>query len=149
MLKKQVFYIVGLILFFLSAALSISSLWSLYYDFYLNQDNDLMSFIYSIFITFFSSIILIIITRNRDRSEITNKDGFAIVTLGWMLIVFFSSLPYYFYGNGFTFTNAFFESMSGLTTTGATILGHSSTPSIESLPHGLLFWRSFSLTCNV
>jgi len=144
MLKKQVFYIIGLILLFLSAALSMSSLWSLYYDFYLNQDSDLMSFIYSIFITFFSSIILIIVTRNRDKSEITNKDGFAIVTLGWILIVIFSSLPYYFYGNGFTFTNAFFESMSGLTTTGASILGHSSTPSIESLPHGLLFWRSFT-----
>ena len=144
MLKKQVFYIIGLILIFLSIALAISSLWSVYYDFYLNIDKDLVPFIYSIIITFMSGIILIFLTKNRNKTEITNKDGFAIVTLGWVLIVFFSSLPFYFYGNGFTFTNAFFESMSGLTTTGATILGHSTTTNIESLPHGLLFWRSFT-----
>ena len=144
MFKKQVFYIIGLILIFLSFSMFLSSLWSFYYDYYLNQEDDLISFLLSILITFFSGILLIILSRTRKKIEITNRDGFAIVTIGWLFIAFYSSLPFYIYGHGFTMTNAFFESMSGLTTTGATILGHSSTIDIESLPHGILFWRSFT-----
>ena len=144
MFKKQVFYIIGLILVFLSFSMILSSFWSFYYDYYLNQDDDLKSFLLSIIITLSSGLILILLSRSRKKNEITNRDGFVIVTIGWVLIVFYSSLPYYLYGHGFTFTNAFFESMSGLTTTGATILGHSSTSDIESLPYGILFWRSFT-----
>ena len=144
MLRKQIFYIIGIILVFLSLAMSLSSLWSFYYDFYLNQENDLNAFIYSILITFLSGIVFILISRSNSKSEISNRDGFAIVTIGWIFIAFYSALPFYFYGSNFSFTNAFFESMSGLTTTGATILGGPSTTDIESLPHGILFWRSFT-----
>ena len=145
MFKKQVFYIIGLILVLLSISMIFSSFWSIYYDYYLNQEDDLNAFILSILITFLSGFILIILSKSHKKSEISNRDGFAIVTIGWILIAFFSSLPYYLYGHGFTITNSFFESMSGLTTTGATILGHSSMIDIESLPHGILFWRSFTL----
>ena len=72
------------------------------------------------------------------------RDGFVIVTLGWFFITILSSLPYYFSFTHLSFTNSFFESMSGLTTSGATILGHSSTFQIEELSKGLLFWRSFT-----
>jgi trk system potassium uptake protein TrkH len=55
----------------------------------------------------------------------------------------FSAFPFYFSGT-LDYTNSFFEAMSGLTTTGATVLGHSSTLLIEDVPHGILFWRSFT-----
>ena len=84
----------------------------------------------------------------RKHKTITNKDGFAIVTIAWVATAFAGSLPFYIGGYIPNFTDAFFESMSGVTTTGATIIGNPLTLSnlpygIESLPHGILFWRSF------
>jgi trk system potassium uptake protein TrkH len=69
---------------------------------------------------------------------IYQREGMAIVALGWTLVGLFGALPFFF-GDGFhSFTDAFFESVSGFTTTGASIL-----TDIESVPRGLLFWRSF------
>ncbi|MCB0065012.1 MAG: TrkH family potassium uptake protein [Caldilineaceae bacterium] len=67
------------------------------------------------------------------------RDGFAIVTFGWICFSFFGCLPYLFSGAIPSFTDAFFETISGFTTTGATILTE-----IESLPHGILLWRSLT-----
>ena len=144
MFKKQVFHIIGLILIVLSFSMLLSSFWSIYYDLYLNQDDDLNAFIYSIAITFLSGLVFMLISRSNKKREISNREGFAIVTIGWIMIAFYSSLPFFFYNECFTITNAFFESMSGLTTTGASILGHASTINVEELPHGILFWRSFT-----
>jgi trk system potassium uptake protein TrkH len=84
----------------------------------------------------------------RKHKKITNKDGFTIVTIAWIITALAGSLPFYIGGFIPNFTDAFFESMSGVTTTGATILGSPLTLSnlpygVESLPHGILFWRSF------
>ncbi|UCH11694.1 MAG: TrkH family potassium uptake protein [Fidelibacterota bacterium] len=84
----------------------------------------------------------------RGRYHLTSRDGFAIVTLGWTTMAFFGTLPFLLSGAIPSFTDAFFETMSGLTTTGATILGdvqrHPHLPNgIESMPHGILFWRAF------
>ena len=73
--------------------------------------------------------------RNNDTLEL--KDGLFIACFGWAIISAFSALPFMIHGTIPSFTNAFFEMMSGYTTTGATIL-----TDIESVPHGLLFWRS-------
>ena len=70
-------------------------------------------------------------------SNITNKEGLLIVVLSWFLSCLIGSLPYFLYGGPFTFTNAWFESVSGFTTTGSTILSN-----IEALPLSLLFWRA-------
>lgn len=67
------------------------------------------------------------------------REGFAIVTFGWIGFSIFGALPYVVHGAIPSFTDAFFETMSGFTTTGATIL-----TDIEALPHGLLFWRSLT-----
>ena len=75
----------------------------------------------------------------RRHSGLSVKDGFVVVSVGWILICFVSTLPFMFHGAIPSFTDAFFEMMSGFTTTGATIL-----TDIESLPQGLLFWRSFT-----
>jgi len=75
------------------------------------------------------------IFRNNDSLSI--RDGLFIACFGWAIISAFSTLPFIIHGDIPSFTDAFFEMMSGYTTTGATIL-----PDIEAVPHGLLFWRS-------
>ncbi len=69
--------------------------------------------------------------------DISIKEGFAIVVLSWVLSCLFGMLPYVLYGGEFSIVNAWFESVSGYTTTGSTILSD-----VEILPKGLLFWRS-------
>ena len=69
--------------------------------------------------------------------EIRFSEGLAISVIGWFITCVVGMLPYVMWGGEFTFVNAFFESVSGYTTTGSTILTE-----IESLPKGILFWRS-------
>ena len=75
----------------------------------------------------------------RNGNDLSPRDGFLVVGLGWFLMAVFGALPYVFTGAIPSFTNAFFESMSGFTTTGASILNH-----IEAMPRALLFWRAFT-----
>ncbi|MBQ1709128.1 MAG: TrkH family potassium uptake protein [Bacteroidales bacterium] len=77
---------------------------------------------------------LIFVRRNKD---INTREGLAILLIAWFLCCIFSMLPYVLWGGEFSLVNAWFESASGITTTGATIL-----KDIEALPKGLLFWRS-------
>ena len=84
----------------------------------------------------------------RKSRSLNSKDGFAIVTLAWILVALAGAQPFYLTGTIPNFTDAWFESMSGVTTTGASIIGNIETlpnlvNGIESLPHGVLFWRSF------
>ncbi len=75
-------------------------------------------------------------THNVEK-HIGNREGYIIVTMVWVVFSLFGLLPFWLSGAIPSFTNAFFETMSGFTTTGSSIL-----TDIESLPHGLLFWRS-------
>ena len=84
----------------------------------------------------------------RKSRSLKSKDGFAIVSISWLIVALAGSLPFYLSGVIPNFTDAWFESMSGVTTTGATIIGNPNTlpnlpNGIESMPHGILFWRSF------
>ena len=80
-----------------------------------------------------------LLTRSQPDKELRSRDGYLVVTLGWVLMSFSGSLPYVLSGAIPTYPDAFFESMSGFTTTGATILAD-----IESVPKGILFWRSLT-----
>jgi trk system potassium uptake protein TrkH len=93
-------------------------------------------FIYSILTTAISGCILYWIFPPQKK-ELSHRDGFAIVTLGWATVALFGSLPFLFSGTISSVTNAYFETMSGFTTTGATIC-----QAIEQLPKSILFWRS-------
>lgn len=73
----------------------------------------------------------------RRKEQINAKEGYCIVTGAWLLSCLVGTFPYLLYGGEFNFVNAWFESVSGFTTTGSTIL-----TDIEALPNGLLFWRS-------
>ena len=138
MIRRQSFYIVGVLLIILGISMLFSVGCSLIYG-----DGDLIPLLQSIAVTITSGLILVIFFKSKDKKDLSTHDGFAVVTLGWIAIVIFSAFPFYFSGT-LDFTNSFFEAMSGLTTTGASVLGHSDTLMIEELPHGILFWRSFT-----
>ncbi len=80
-----------------------------------------------------------ILMRPRENTRFYAKEGFVTVALGWIFLSLFGSLPFLFSGAIPNFFDAFFETVSGFTTTGATVL-----PAVEHLPRGILFWRSFT-----
>lgn len=99
------------------------------------NDSALAALIISFTITFIVGIFPFIFVRK--TTAITLKEGYVIVALSWFLSFVFGMLPYALWGGPFTLANAWFESVSGFTTTGATILEN-----VESLPNSLLFWRA-------
>ena len=86
-------------------------------------------------VTLIAGAFPFIFVRETPRSSL--QDGFLTIVMSWLLSFIFGMLPYILWGGEFTIVNAWFESVSGYTTTGSTIL-----TDIESLPKGLLFWRS-------
>jgi trk system potassium uptake protein TrkH len=80
----------------------------------------------------------------RSDDELRVREGFAIVALAWFVLSLIGALPFVLSGVLETYTDAFFETMSGFTTTGATILGGAETPAIEDIPKAFLFWRSLA-----
>ena len=138
MFRPQVFNIVALSWIFLGVSMLFSAGWSLYY-----WESDLWPILQSTLITFSFGLLVFLLTYSKKTSDLSARDGFAIVTICWATMAMFSAFPFYF-ALDISYTNAYFEAMSGLTTTGATIFGGASTIDIESLPHGLLFWRSFT-----
>ena len=109
-------------------------------------ESDLDGILISAGITLVVSLPVWLFTRGGVQLGI--KDGFAIVTLTWICVAAFGALPFILTGAIPNLTDAFFESMSGATTTGSSIIGNVATlphlpEGIESLSHGVLFWRSF------
>ena len=80
-----------------------------------------------------------LLARLRSNAEFFSQEGFTVVGLIWLSFCLFGALPFWFSGEFASFADCFFESASGFTTTGGTIL-----PDIESLPRSILFWRAFS-----
>ena len=134
---RTVVNVIGFILLFLGLSMIFSVGWALYYNDDINFSRDCMAIIKSMAITIISGSVLIVGTYSKKKKELSVRDGYAVVTLSWLLMAFFAALPYYF--SGTNYIDSFFESMSGLTTTGASIFHD-----IESLSHGILFWRSFT-----
>lgn len=106
-------------------------LYAIYY-----QEPVINAFIISMAITSLSGLLLWKFFSSKE--PIGHKEGFAIATLGWILAAGFGALPFLFAGTFPSFIDAYFESMSGFTTTGATVL-----TSIEGNPYAILFWRNF------
>jgi len=129
---RLVSYVLGIITAGIGFSMTLPIGFSLYY-----QDGDFRSLLYSALISI--AVGLLISLATKTEGEIRTKDGFAIVTFGWIFAALFGSLPFLFYGTFHSFTDAFFEAMSGFTTTGATVLIH-----IDEQPHGILLWRSLT-----
>ncbi len=96
-------------------------------------------FILSALITFFISSVFFTISRNADKSKFGNRDGYLAVTIAWILFSVLGTLPYLISGTIPAFIDAFFESTSGFSTTGSSIL-----TDVEVLPYSILFWRSLT-----
>ena len=99
------------------------------------NDSALAALAISFTITFIVGIFPFIFVRKTD--VISLKEGYVIITLSWLMSFIFGMLPYALWGGPFTLANAWFESVSGFTTCGATILEN-----VEALPKSLLFWRA-------
>jgi trk system potassium uptake protein TrkH len=124
--------ILGALLLFLAIALLIPLPFSWYYG-----DRAASSFIISSVISAFCGGMLYNLFRS--ETDLSVREGFAVVTFGWTLFALFGALPFVFSGAVPSYVNAFFETMSGFTTTGSTIL-----TDIEALPPSLLLWRSLT-----
>lgn len=122
---------IGIALLFNALFMFMSVVVSVLYDF----DSAFSPLLLSAVITFTTGLFPLIFVRTHE--EIHIKEGFTIIVLSWILSCIFGMLPYVLWGGEFTLINAWFESVSGYTTTGGTIL-----QDIEALPKSLLFWRS-------
>ena len=102
------------------------------------QETCALSFLMAVVLSFVFGLLLLLITKTKNNL-IYAKEGFAIVVLTWVTMSLFGALPFYFSGEIPSYIDAFFETVSGFTTTGASIL-----TDIGSMSKGLLFWRSFT-----
>jgi len=125
--------IVGMLVIFLGMCM----IFPLFFGFYF-KDQSVIPLAKSMGITICSGISLIVCFRRKKVEHISHREGMAIVAIGWTAIGFFGALPFYLGPEFYLFVDAFFESVSGFTTTGSSIL-----TDIETVSKGLLFWRSF------
>ena len=137
-MEKEVSYrfiahLTGLLLAFESMLLLACCCVSMIYG-----ERDLMSFVISFAVCLSVSAILLIYGR-RKKCAMSRNEGYIVVALSWVFFSVFGMVPYLWGGFIPNITDAFFATMSGFTTTGATILDN-----IESMPHGILFWRSLT-----
>lgn len=105
---------------------------------FIYKEGDFPAFLHTILLVLGFGFFMTLIQP--AHTHISPKDGFVIVALGWILISLFGALPFYLSGAIPSFVDAFFESCSGFTTTGSTLISD-----IEALPRGILFWRSFTI----
>ena len=131
--KRMVFYILGRIIILEAILLALPTVCSVIY-----HDNCLPAFLITILIALFLGTGLILLNKPKSR-EIFAKEGFVIVALSWITLSLIGALPFVISGAIPSFTDAFFETTSGFTTTGASILTN-----VEVMPESLLFWRSFT-----
>ena len=126
--------VLGFLILSVGIAMLTALPFSLYY-----QESDFQPLLVSALICIAVGVILMAFMKRMEKEELRAREGFAIVTFGWIVVPAFATLPFLLSHTIPNFTDAFFETMSGFTTTGASIL-----TDIEKMPHGLLFWRSMT-----
>ena len=129
--KEIIANLMGVLLLFNGGFMLLSSLVSL-----LTHDGVTFELTLSAFFVLFLGVFIMLLSRNHTK-QIQKREGYIIVSFGWVLMSMSGMLPYLFTGVIPDISSAFFETMSGYTTTGSTILND-----IESVPKGILFWRS-------
>ena len=102
------------------------------------QESDIMAFAIAVLATAVIGLVLRLLGRHATNA-LSRRDAYLLVSIVWVAFTAFGMLPFLLGGYIHSVTDAFFETMSGLTTTGATIIDQ-----VEGLPHGLLFWRSLT-----
>lgn len=127
---RPIFSVLGLLLCTIASAMVLPAL----VDF-ADGDDDWVIFFESSVATFFIGGLLILSAHDDRPAELTVKDSFLLTTSSWVVVAAFAAIP--FIGVGLHYTDAYFEAMSGLTTTGATVL-----TKLDHLPRGILLWRA-------
>ena len=128
---RIIIHLTGSVLVIISAFMLTGVIVSLVLD-----QPDLKAMALSVCITLASGLVMYFSTFKHKRESMRHRDVFGSVTICWLTITLFGSLPYLLSGTFDSFTNAYFEAMAGFTTTGATML-----MDIEAVPLGVLFWR--------
>ena len=128
-----VIYLMGVLLAINSGFMMIASIVSLIFD-----DGVYLKIFYSSISVLIFGLILMFTTKKYSK-QIQKREGYIIVSLGWLLMSLSGMIPYLATGSINEFSRAFFETTSGYTATGATILDD-----VESLPEGIIFWRSLT-----
>ena len=130
---KLIYKVLGQLLFIEASLMLLSLLVAVYY-----QQEDVFAFIVATLVTIGGGLILKWRGHGADNS-MSRRDAYFVVSVSWIIFSLFGTLPFMVSGYINNFTDAYFETMSGFTTTGATILDD-----VECFPHGLLFWRSLT-----
>ncbi|MBR5803809.1 MAG: TrkH family potassium uptake protein [Bacteroidaceae bacterium] len=130
---KMISRILGFLLYIESLLMLLCSAFGFYFG-----ENDRWPFVISAGISLLVGGVLNYLGREADK-RFGRRDGYIIVTFSWIVFSLIGMLPFLLSRHLTSVTDAFFETMSGFTTTGASVL-----PNIEALPHGLLFWRSMT-----
>jgi len=130
---RYILYVVGVLIIFFGLTMLVPLVFGLYFG-----DSSVEPLLDAMALTTISGLLFYLFFRKERASNISQREGMAIVAVCWTAVGFFGALPFYLSGDQWSFVDAIFESVSGFTTTGASIL-----TDIEALPHGLLMWRSY------
>jgi trk system potassium uptake protein TrkH len=128
---KTVFFVLGILLIILGFFMTVPIVVQVIYD-----DEFDGTFIYSFIVTIFIGILFLLSNLDQDK-KLNLQQAFLLTSLSWIGIATFGSLPFIFSSLELTFSDAFFESMSGITTTGSTVIGD-----LNNAPKAILIWRS-------
>ncbi|SHE59362.1 trk system potassium uptake protein TrkH [Desulfacinum infernum DSM 9756] len=131
---RYVFRVTGVLIWCVGATLVLPVAFSVAHG-----AGDLAALLESMAVSLGLGALLVLPFRSEPPGVLGHREGMAIVSLGWIGAALVGALPFYFAGTFDTFADAFFESMSGFTTTGASVL-----TDIEAVPHGILMWRSLT-----
>jgi trk system potassium uptake protein TrkH len=131
---RYVFRVTGVLIWCVGATLILPVAFSVAHG-----AGDLAALLESMAVSLGLGALLVLPFRSEPPGVLGHREGMAIVSLGWIGAALVGALPFYFAGTFDTFADAFFESMSGFTTTGASVL-----TDIEAVPHGILMWRSLT-----
>lgn len=132
---KLLTHVVSILIFIVSLFMLVPMYVAWYYD----EQSCISSFLIPILFSLFLAAISFIATKKHHVRQLTNKEGFLLVGLSWVSASLIGALPFYISKSIPNFADAFFETISGFTTTGASIL-----TAIEPLPKSMLFWRSLT-----
>jgi len=132
---QAVFYLIGRLLCLIGALMLVPVVCSVYYG----ESKSIHSFLISAAVAVFTGVVCQIVFKAGRDQHIAIRDGFLLVTLAWCLVSLLGALPYYLSRTLPSFIDALFESTSGFTTTGASVVKN-----IEAFPHGILLWRNFT-----
>jgi len=129
---RPIFLVNGTLLLILSVAMLVPAILD-----YMAQNDSWHGFIAAAFATAFTGSALVLTNRGYKGRNLNLRQAFILTTSSWLVLVTFSSLPFVLSDKSISFSDAFFESMSGLTTTGATVINN-----LDTRPIGILLWRS-------